>query len=459
VSGSHTQFLTTADDLPEGDYVSPGLEIVCPDRCFPHIGRGDKLGHPWRYLRREVPHNWYSDKRKPLMGFINRDEAVLLYNIARTFRGRRALEIGCWFGWSTCHLALGGVDLDVVDPALAEPMHRESVEQTLTCCGVRDSVRLYAAASPGSLRDLVGGERLEWDLFFIDGDHEPPSPERDIEECLLHASPDAAFVLHDLASPEVAWGLRLLEARGFNILIYQTMQIMGFAWRGRVRPTHHIPDQSVPWQLPHHLVGFPVSGVELPGYPASLRARAIAQGQDLQRKDQELQEKNHELERRDGELQRKDQELQEKNHELERRDGELQRKDQELQEKNHELERRDGELQRKDQELQEKNHELERRDGELQRKDRELLEKNHELERRDGELQRKDRELQEKNHELERRDGELQRKDQDLREKQARAQEHEETIQQLRSELKRRYSFLSLISHWLRQRLSRNGRS
>jgi predicted O-methyltransferase YrrM len=367
VSGSHTQFLTTADALPEGDYVSPGLEIVCPDRCFPHIGRGDKLGHPWRYLRREVPHNWYSDKRKPLMGFINRDEAVLLYNIARAFRGRRALEIGCWFGWSTCHLALGGVDLDVVDPALAEPMHRESVEQTLACCGVRDSVRLHAAASPGSLRDLAGGERAEWDLFFIDGDHEPPGPERDIEECLLHASPDAAFVLHDLASPDVASGLRLLEARGFNILIYQTMQIMGFAWRGRVRPTHHIPDPSVPWQLPHHLVGFPVSGAELPGYPASLRARAIAQSQELQRKDCELEEKNHELERRDAELQRKDCELEEKNHELERlrsRSG----KDRELDEKTHALQRLEwGELQQKDRELREKSHELERHDGELER--------------------------------------------------------------------------------------------
>jgi predicted O-methyltransferase YrrM len=389
--------------LPEGDYVSPGLEIVCPDRCFPHIGRGDKLGHPWRYLRREVPHNWYSDRRKPLMGFINRDEAVLLYNIARTFRGRRALEIGCWFGWSTCHLALGGVDLDVVDPALAERMHRESVEQTLTCCGVRDSVRLHAAASPGSLRDLAGGERPQWDLFFIDGDHEPPGPERDIEECLLHASPDAAIVLHDLASPDVAWGLRLLEARGFNILIYQTMQIMGFAWRGRVRPIHHIPDQSVPWQLPHHLVGFPVSGAELPGYPASLRTKAIAQSQELQRKDGELEEKNHELERRNWELQRKGQELEEKIHELERLDGEL----------------------------QEKNHALERRDGELQ----------------------------EKNHALERRDGELQQKDQELREKQARVEEQDETIQQLRGELERRHRFLRAMSHWLRQRLSPKARS
>jgi predicted O-methyltransferase YrrM len=292
VLGSHTQFIATAEVLPEGDYVSPGLEIVFPDRCFPHIGRGDKFGHPWPYLRREVPHNWYCDTRKPLMGFINRDEAVLLYNIARAFRGRRALEIGCWFGWSTCHLALGGVDLDVVDPALADPMHRESVEQALACCGVGESVRLHAASSPGSLRDLAGAEKPQWDLFFIDGDHEPPGPERDIEECLLHASPDAAIVLHDLASPEVAWGLRLLEARGFNILIYQTMQIMGFAWRGRVTPPYHIPDQSVPWQLPHHLVGFPISGAELPGYPASLRARALVQHQELQRKDRELQQKD-----------------------------------------------------------------------------------------------------------------------------------------------------------------------
>jgi predicted O-methyltransferase YrrM len=417
VSGPHTRFLTTADALPEGDYVSPGLEIVCPDSCFPHIGRGDKLGHPWRYLRREVPHNWYCDRRKPLMGFINRDEAVLLYNIARTFRGRRALEIGCWFGWSTCHLALGGVDLDVVDPALAEPMHRESVEQTLACCGVRDSVRLHAAASPESLRDLAGGDGPKWDLFFIDGDHEPPGPERDIEECLLHASPDAAFVFHDLASPDVASGLRLLEARGFNILIYQTMQIMGFAWRGRVTPTHHIPDQAVPWQLPHHLVGFPVSGAELPGYPVSLRTRAIADNQELQRKDGELEEKNHALQRMDGELQRKDREF------------------------------------------EEKNHALQRLSEESQRKDRELDEKNHALQRVNGELQQKDRELQEKSHELERHDGELQRKDQELRERQARAQEQEETIQRLRGELERRHRFLRAIFHWLRQRLSSSPRS
>jgi hypothetical protein len=44
-----------------------------------------------------------------------------------------------------------------------------------------------------------------------------------------------------------------------------------------VRPIEHVPDPAVPWQLPHHLVGFPVSGVELPGYPAGLRKKVAEQ--------------------------------------------------------------------------------------------------------------------------------------------------------------------------------------
>jgi len=291
------QFLVTADALPEGDYVSPGLEIVRPDRCFPHLKLGDKANHPWRYLRREVSHNWYVDERAPLMGFIDRDEAVLLYNIARSFRGRRALEIGCWFGWSSCHLALGGVVLDVIDPALADPVHRERVERMLSCCGIDGSVRLHAVTSPEGVRTAAPADGEGWSLFFIDGDHEQPGPERDVEECLQYATPDAAFVFHDLASPDVAAALRLLEARGFNILVYQTMQIMGIAWRGRVTPVHHIPDPSVPWQLPHHLVGFAVSGVELPGYPASLRAKVIQQDLELQRKDAQIQSQAEQIQR------------------------------------------------------------------------------------------------------------------------------------------------------------------
>lgn len=244
------------------DYISPGLRVVMPDAHFPHMRLGDRLSHPWKYLRREVPHNWYVDDRYPLMGFMNRDEAILLYNIALQFMDKPALEIGAWLGWSTCHLALAGVRLDVIDPAHAEPDFRAAVEQSLARCGVSANVNLAAGRSPESIEELAAGRTRKWSLFVIDGDHEEPGPERDAQACLPHAAPDCAFVFHDLTSPAVAAGLRLLEREGFRVLIYQTQQIMGLAWRGQVTPVAHFPDPEVAWQLPHHLIGLPVSGVD-----------------------------------------------------------------------------------------------------------------------------------------------------------------------------------------------------
>ena len=235
--------------------------MVVPDAHFPLMQVGDRLSHPWKYLRREVPHLWYVDQRFPLMGFMNRDEAVLLYNIALQFAGRSALEIGGWLGWSTCHLALAGVKLDVIDPAHADPDVRAIVDQSLAGCGVLANVNLSASRSPEGVHEIATAHGKTWNLFVIDGDHEEPAPQRDVRACLPYAARDCAFVFHDLASPVVAAGLRVLQQAGFNILIYQTAQIMGLAWRGDVTPIAHVPDPDVPWQLPHHLIGLPVSGV------------------------------------------------------------------------------------------------------------------------------------------------------------------------------------------------------
>jgi len=106
-----------------------------PDAHFPRMRVGDRFSHPWQYLRREVPHRWYADDRFPLMGFMNRDEALILHNFALQFAGRPGLEIGGWLGWSTCHLALAGVRLDVIDPAHADPDLRAIVEQSLAVIG------------------------------------------------------------------------------------------------------------------------------------------------------------------------------------------------------------------------------------------------------------------------------------------------------------------------------------
>lgn len=246
---------TPADATPTWslyDYISPGLRVVRPDAAFPHMRPGDPLHHPWKYLRRDVPHTWYADERFPLMGFLNRDEAVLLHNLALQFAGKRALEIGSWLGWSTCHLALAGVTLDVIDPAHDDPVIRASVEDSVARCGVADRVHLIGGRSPES----IAGAGHRWSLFFVDGDHEAPAPLRDTIACLPYAADDCAFIFHDLAAPAVAEGLRFLAEKGFNVVLYQTAQIVGFAWRGNVAPVAHVPDPNVAWQLPPHLAAF-----------------------------------------------------------------------------------------------------------------------------------------------------------------------------------------------------------
>ncbi|HEX8251680.1 MAG TPA: class I SAM-dependent methyltransferase [Thermoanaerobaculia bacterium] len=258
------------------DYTSPGLSVVRPDECFPHMRAGDPLHHPWKYLRRDVPHRWYADERYPVMGFLNRDEAVLLHNIALQFAGKPALEIGSWLGWSTCHLALAGVQLDVIDPAHDDPVIRGSVEDSLARAGVAERVNLAGGRSPETIAALD----RRWSLFFIDGDHESPAPLRDTAAALPYATDDCAFVFHDLAAPAVAAPLRFLKEKGFNVVVYQTAQIMAMAWRGDVSPVAHVPDPNVAWQLPPHLARWPISGVDeqLPARPdyVSLRERTYS---------------------------------------------------------------------------------------------------------------------------------------------------------------------------------------
>ncbi|HEY9622201.1 MAG TPA: TylF/MycF/NovP-related O-methyltransferase [Crinalium sp.] len=247
--------------LPDGDYVSPGLAIAQPDAAFPNMVIGDPQTCPWIYLRRNIPHNWYVDRRQPIVGFLSRDEAHILYNTALQFKGKRALEIGCWLGWSACHLALAGVELDVVDPLLAKPEFYQSVSESLNLAGVLNSVNLVSGYSPQAVQDLSAQHQRKWSLIFIDGNHDTPGPLEDAIACEQLAEPDALIVFHDLASPEVTEGLDYLKQRGWNTLVYQTMQIMGVAWRGNVQPVHHQPDPRIAWELPEHLQHYTISGI------------------------------------------------------------------------------------------------------------------------------------------------------------------------------------------------------
>ena len=242
--------------LPAGDYISPGLTMTLLDRCFPNMVKGDSRAVTWPYLRREIPHNWYVDKRDPNTGFINRDEAHILYNSALRFRGKRTLEIGCHMGWSACHLAIAGVNLDIIDPALGSEIVQKSVVESLEMCAPAGEIRLYPEKSPNAVERIALEQNMKWSLFFIDGDHSHPGPVNDVVVCEKFAEDDAMMLFHDLAAPDVSNALAYLRNQGWNIRIYHTAQIMGVAWRGSVAPIDHEPDPTVTWTIPSHLRQF-----------------------------------------------------------------------------------------------------------------------------------------------------------------------------------------------------------
>jgi glycosyltransferase involved in cell wall biosynthesis/predicted O-methyltransferase YrrM len=245
---------------PTWDYITPGFADPRPDAAFPNMIVGNSRGHPWTWVRGMIPHTFWADKRRDHIGFVSRDEASILHNTALRLAPCRALEIGCWMGWSAVHLALGGVQLDVIDCWLDKEPLNTSVPASLEAAGVRERVQLHAGYSPGEVFRL-GATGKRWKLFFIDGNHDGDGPINDSRVCELYAEPDALVLFHDVASPDVERALAYFRDRGWNTMVYLTKQIMAVAWRGNVTPVEHVPDPRVPRRIPAHLRDYRISGL------------------------------------------------------------------------------------------------------------------------------------------------------------------------------------------------------
>jgi predicted O-methyltransferase YrrM len=241
------------------EYVSDNLAVPNLNFLFPNMVLGDREAATWPYFRKEIDHAWYVDRRNPQVGFINKDEAAILYSSAELFAGRRGLEIGAWRGWSTAHLAASRLrSLDVVEPLLSDPEWRREFEGAIEGAGGRDRVHLAAGPSPEEVVRL-GTSGRRWSFVFIDGDHDGEAPTRDALTVLPYLEPTALILLHDLVSPHVAAALRALRDKGLQTMVYQTAQMMGVAWRGDVAPVPHRPDAAQNWSVPDHLTGFTIT--------------------------------------------------------------------------------------------------------------------------------------------------------------------------------------------------------
>src|SRR5262249_38133260 len=137
----------------------------------------------------------------------------------------------CWRGWSAAHIARGSGNLEVIDPILSDPAVLDDVHQSLKRAHVGELVNLHSGRSPDAVDQLWKSSRKRWAFAFIDGDHDNEAPRRDAETVARYAADDALVLFHDLISPDVARALDYLADQGWNTMIYQTMQIMGVAWR------------------------------------------------------------------------------------------------------------------------------------------------------------------------------------------------------------------------------------
>ncbi len=242
------------------DYVARNLEAPLLDHLFPNMIEADKSASTWPYFRKQIDHPFRVDRRNPTVGFINRDEASILYANAHAFKGRSGIEVGAWRGWSTAYLVAAGITpLHVVEPLLAEADWRSEFEAVIRGAGGASSTILVPEKSPGAIVRL-GEAGARWSFAFIDGDHDGEAPRNDALACASYLETTAMVVFHDLVSPHVAAGLRALEGRGFSVMAYQTAQMMGVAWRGAIAPVAHKPDPAQHWQVPDHLTGIRISG-------------------------------------------------------------------------------------------------------------------------------------------------------------------------------------------------------
>lgn len=246
-------------EIERYDYVPQGMH---DPELLPHFPSA-KIKNPWTvnwpHLRPSAPHLFRCDERLSsgaTIGNASYEEAICLHNIAKLFRGRRGLEIGSHFGWTGAHLLAAGLELDMVDPAFEDPEREEAVRAVLDQIPDARPYRLWARYSPDCLQEVMDASTGPWSFVFIDGDHDGDAPAADARAVIGYCAEDAVIMFHDITSPDVAKGLGACKDAGWNVRLFNTMQVLGVAWRGEVAIPEHVADPNVPRLFYPHLAEF-----------------------------------------------------------------------------------------------------------------------------------------------------------------------------------------------------------
>ena len=188
---------------------------------------------------------------------------------------------------------------------------------------------------------------------------------------------------------------------------------------------------------------------------ATVQALDILYNQ-LQKKDQEIQERDNQLQAKDQEIRERDDQLQEKGWQIRERDNQLQKKDWQIRERDdqlqendwqilerdHQLQGKDRQIQERDTQLQEKDRQIQGRDNQLQGKDRQIQERDVQLQEKDRQIRERDNQLQEKDRQIQERDNQLHEKDWQLRERDDQFQEKDQEIRERDDKIKEKDQYI-----------------
>lgn len=251
-------------EIERYDYVPSGMTDPAILKSFPFAVPINPWAVKWPYLRPSVPHVFRSDtrsKKKVIIGNASYEEAICLHNVALQFAGKRGLEIGSHFGWTSAHLRAAGLELDLIDPEFADPDRRVAVEEVMNAISIDTPYRLWPLYSPQDIPQVRAEALAPWSFVFIDGDHDGEAPERDAFAVMDNCADDAIVMFHDMTSPHVTRGLKAFDRAGWKVGLFNTMQVLGIAWRGDVVIPKHVRDPSVPHILQPHLKDIPMLSV------------------------------------------------------------------------------------------------------------------------------------------------------------------------------------------------------
>ncbi len=206
------------------------------DHSFGHLVASDWADHP-----EDGPFALYKN-----CGLWTRDEAALLYNVAKR-RGGYWCDIGAHTGWTTAHIA-AGAQVCAVDPMLRLNGFLRRFEENTTHCW--DEVRDMSFRTSA---DFFSRSDTKFNGLCIDGDHEPGKPLEDARNAVEHLGDAGVIIFHDFIGQPVREAVTWLMDNGFSSRVYFTPHMVAVCWRGDFNPPIHMPDPRLVDQLRPHL--------------------------------------------------------------------------------------------------------------------------------------------------------------------------------------------------------------